>query len=353
MQDDILGALRKDLRQHPQSTHSRAGQVPGAVVCATPRHASWLNDADFMAAVVRELRARRQYTDPAMTKFHVLAAVVDGLPPVVQPGTVQEGMSFLSDDATDFLPGLWDNTSESLPDTVSSSLCFSRKFPTVRLNHTVIYSEQKDHHLTLPLANTLFLNGRRSTLLVSEWTVTDDDATQEHPPRMELSRMATKATQVIKIRAPGTQRTRLSIAGRLAPICPPRIIKGVLGNIISEIEIEGKPSPASAELQQGIPRFLEQRIIQDPTASQPSGPVSVWALVTPRSLVPPRTSKPEKQTVRSHGGLVRYAAHTPSLVGQDTHAPGDFLTTLLPLGSRLHRVCKYIQVHDHKSIHGF
>lgn len=348
MQDDILGALRNNLHQEIQSHHAGTSRIPAAVICASPRHASWLSDVDFMADVIRELRARRNYTGPQSTKFHLLAAVVDGMPPLVRDGVVQEGMSFLTSDSDRFLPGLWDNTSDSLPDTVAASLCFTRKY-------SMLYSEKPgfragmDHYATLPLANTLFLNGRRSTLLVSEWTITNDGA-QDHLSKIKLSRIAEKRNQSIRIHRPTKRTIKLSVWCGVDPICPPRIVKGGLGNIISEIDIEGKVSPASEELQNQIHLWLRKQREQAPTESQPSGPVSVWALVTPRRVVEPEF-KPENESVEAtERALAKYNELASTTVRFAKHHSWGLNTTILiHHGSRLLRVCKFIQIHSSKN----
>lgn len=350
---DIVQLLRKRVfgentypnRRLPASEHPFGQlQVPAAVVLASPRHASWLNDVHFMAEVVRELKRMSQTEQYILTKFHLLAAVVEGLPAITPGGVPQEGLSFLMGHADRLLPGLWSDTHQSLPDTVASSLSFAT---TVTNTHAPKFwprARYVDIGVTLPLANTLFLTGRRTTLLVSEWDIVSDDA------KIERSRTAEKRNQTVNF-----LQGRLSVECRLHAITPPRIVADVLGNIVSKIEIEGTPSPASADLQREIPIWLQDRNKQSPKERTP-GPVAVWALVTPRQYILDMTNSNGLQQRNQFQESNRFQKRNEFQASKESQESseqvlskhkalfeGASVGALVRRCSRLVRVCKYTQ----------
>lgn len=224
-----------------------------AVILATPRHASWLTDEDFMSGLVTSLRPDRK--EPA--DLHVLAAVVDGVASTWPSREMRDGFSIQLGSLHDILPGLWDEATNAPSNPESEPSCLSVLLP-------------RDLTLTLPLANTLFQTGRRSTLLASVWGDGWPKIIEKRSQTVNLSRLA--------------ELRRSGVHVPLVPITHPRMILEGLGNILAKIDIEGEPSPASKELQVNIPRLLEARRLR-PTSTQGPGPVGVWALVIPGSEI--------------------------------------------------------------------
>lgn len=235
---------------------------------ATPQHALWFNDHKFMADLIAVVKNSECAHLAKTSSFNVLAAVVDGLYPQLPSRKIRQGLSIQFGNVNQLLPGLWENTFQFNPDSEAESQ-LSVIFPRA--------AENKNVKLTLPLANTLFQTGRRSTLLVSEWKSTEGTST------FKLTRMAEKRTQIINL-PQTTDEAHLGINSPLVPITHPRIISEALGNVISKIDIEGNPSPASKELQVNIPRLLETRKLNSPSEFIP-GPISVWALTIPKDIV--------------------------------------------------------------------
>lgn len=331
----ILGALDQRLGPSTKTPTLGADKVPAAIVLASPRHASWLSDVDFMAEVVRHLRRRyvKQEKEAIATQFHLLAAVVDALPSATPDGSPQEGLSFATGYSDKMFRGeLWKDTLESAPDMAASSVSFRVhvRDPYEEQGGT-IKTREEDFCLTLPLANTLFLNGRRSTLLASAWDITPSTE-QEKLADIQLSRMEEKRTQTVVMPKPQSSPLSLSIQCHLTPIGEPRIVRHVLGNIVSRIDIDGQLSPASEELQREIPRLLGK------------GPVSVWALIFPgRCTQAPNTtadvSPKDAQRVHSEYNqlIERLKAESPNQIESPFLPP---VGAMLRSGCRLFRICE-------------
>lgn len=288
------------------------------MILTTPRHASWLTDSDFMSGLVASLRPQPRL--PSHT-FHVLAAVVDGLCPSWPSREIRDGFSIQLGSLQGILPGLWDETTPATADSKNEPASLS-----VLLNEQAL--------LTLPLANTLFQNGRRSTLLASEWGGGVLKTIEKRSQTIDLSRLPQMRT--VAVHAP------------LVPITRPRMILEGLGNILAKVDIEGKASPASQELQVNIPRLLEARRLQSDVGHVP-GPVGVWALVIPgyilgglgdRSL----TASPEtirRNALRHLGpayGKLAYELSTEreSMAWELSTVLGD----ILKKGAHFHKICK-------------
>ncbi|ROV91307.1 hypothetical protein VSDG_07785 [Cytospora chrysosperma] len=253
-----------------------------AVILASPRHASWLTDESFMADLVSSLEGPPLPGASAVSSsFHVVAAVVDGLSPRAPSRELQEGLSIQLGYRDRLLPGLWDTTEPQDRQPTLSQRADSE--PSSALSILLprrMTAKNARISLTLPLANTLFQNGRRSTLLVSEWRQSEAEGTRMS--RFKLAKMAEKRSQVIDL--PSTVLfDSVNIRAPLAPITQPRKVMEALGNILAKIEVKGELSSASMELQTNIPRLLEARGALSQSDS-PTGRPGVWAVVYPKHM---------------------------------------------------------------------
>ncbi|ROV99960.1 hypothetical protein VMCG_06256 [Cytospora schulzeri] len=257
---------------------SRPGREErAAVVLVSPRHASWLDDKSFMADLVASLEG----ASDVGPKFHLVAAVVSGLSPRAPSRELQEGFSIQVGSRNGLVPDLWARTSPevdppSLPQRADSEPSSALSILLPRQ----ITSKEARITLTLPLANTLFQNGRRSTLLVSEWRQAKGPG--PHKSLFELVRMAEKRSQVIDLPA-SVVADKVNIRAPLVPITYPRKVLEGLGNILAKIEISGVSSPASKELQTNIPRLLETRGVLSRSEAA-AGRLGVWAVVYPKHM---------------------------------------------------------------------
>lgn len=264
-------------------------------------------------------------------KFHLLAAVVDGLSARKPSRELQEGLSIHVGQLDSLLPGLWDSTS---PRDAADSIPHSVQDPDLPSSLSILLPQKMSADesritVTLPLANTLFSNGKRSTLLASEWS-------------LATVRTAEKHSQVIDL--PSTVLfDQVDMTAPLVPVTHPRKILEGLGNIIAKVEVDGEPHPASMELQTNITRLIEAR--RALRFSRPvSGAIGVWAMIYPKHMFLPR----EDMARFYYSVKARYLGPALGKLAFDMSTDVERLAweseTVLRNaffeGSRLHKICK-------------
>lgn len=197
----------------------------------------------------------------------VLAAVVDDLHALGPDGGPMAGLSVLQGDEGMLLPSVdapaapRSARSREAPRTASLRFSLPAEAPRGPLS------------LNMPLANTVFHNGRDSTLLSCTWT---------SQPNGTYTLASTSEKTLQEIALPGTSPF-LSVP--LIPVTPPRKILGCLGNIVSQIEVDGAGVPASTELENEVQGVFDRRKAAG-NLSRDGMPVDVWALVsTPSGTV--------------------------------------------------------------------
>lgn len=283
-----------------------------AVIIASPRHASWLTDTEFMTGLTQVLLRKRlnaqERSSPASSSspFHTLTAVVDGLHPKVGSQEMQEGVSVQFGSLHRLLPELWDEAPiEETPGIQKRPLVG----PDLESAHvSVVLSKptefRRGHTVTLPLANTLFHNGQRTTLMASEWLVGSKDQS------VTLSRMIPKRTQKIDLSMsnmlPVQDAREFRMLCPLVPITHPRKIVEGLGNILAKVDVEGELAPASKELQVNIPLLLQAR--QSWSEYDPkSARVGVWALIIPEHLFVQHDASQQSSVNTTHKPLSTFS----------------------------------------------
>ncbi|KAH0528342.1 hypothetical protein TsFJ059_003223 [Trichoderma semiorbis] len=223
-----------------------------AVLLVTPSFAKDLEDANLMGDFARLMAGSAD-----VGRFHVLSAVVDHLAAPIGSLRPLQGVSVLRSHLDDMLPHLWQNNPPKSKDDADSvsALTFSLGDPS----------------LTLPLARTTFHNNRASTLLLSEFDLT------QSPP--QLARQTEKHSQFVKVLLDNDIKSlaHLDTWTPLMPLTQPRTVTESFGNIIRGIEVDGTTIPASTELED-IVNALHKQNAQSGVLS---GPVGVWAMVTP------------------------------------------------------------------------
>lgn len=268
--------------------------------------ASWLEDPRFVAPLLRRAMttghcsADPHTADTAPSSswaqdvpprggISVLSAVVDGLllPPGgekaggARGGTGElgevaaagaEGLAVVSGYGEDILPGLWEERRRPREEG-RAGLVF--RVPGLAGGGRGGRREMTMMEVSVPVANTVFQNGRTSTVFASRW----EGATWD---RLEMVRREDAGKAVVSVPAAedGEEEARVSVP--LVSITPLRPVAAALGNILKTLAVDGKAVPASKELEANVPRLLESR--RRMGLGEILGPLNVWALVVPARL---------------------------------------------------------------------
>ncbi len=242
--------------------------------------------------------------------LHVLSGITDGLSPHGLSGEPRSGFSVLYGPTDNILPGLWgkDGFTGTSQDRTS---CVS--FVTNPLEGNTGALE-----VTLPLANTVFQNGRRSTLYASRWDVRDGGS-------VALRMKDPKITQQIAAKGDSVDQA-LSIIP-LLPLTPPRKIVAGLGNIVRQVEVDGSVTPASRELEAIMPSIFEERAQREPISSP--RPIGVWCWVIP----------PHVMEAKKFDNLKLFKAGSSQTEADIIANSNEIFSELLSSGCRLHKIC--------------
>ncbi|KAI1470264.1 uncharacterized protein F4812DRAFT_258762 [Daldinia caldariorum] len=242
----------------------------GAAIFASRDFATWLEDESFVSGVLESLFKGKTTGQDNSAPINVLCAVTDALTPKRLFSEPQTGLSILYGSADGILPGLWsaeDSESNISQDRESSVSFLSNPLPR----------DTRPLEITLPLANTIFQNGRRSTLFASRWQ-------RDHGGSILRTMIHEKKSQRICLRAISGDHINPILP--LLPLTPPRKIIAGLGNIVRQVEVNGTATPASKELEAIIPKVFDKRSERD--ASYSPGPIGVWCWVIPPDVVEKR-----------------------------------------------------------------
>ncbi len=232
--------------------HYTKWQQPTVCILATPTFASWLEaSSEFIPKALQSVvgRSNAGYVD-------VVCAVVDGLAP--RPISMKDpsGEGFSIWRRSNVPDDVWVQDATVSSPTLQSTLTLQRGRDT----------------LTLPLANTLFRNGRHSTLLISRWKSTGES--------FKINRAQIEKQNVL-LRGLGGKKSYYPIRSCIPsiPLTPMRRVQDGLGNIVRTIDFgqEGVKNvgPASRELEQSVTEYLAQE-------GHGSSTVNVWALIIPQ-----------------------------------------------------------------------
>ena len=267
-----------------------ARQIPLVVLLVTPLHIELLNHD---VSLIPEIVCKAFSTCDVGQEFHVIAAVVDRVPhtqsepsePYITTKVVKndglEGISVCILDSETAAPDLWTtqaqpNARKAMSVQQQSTLSFilqpTPQFVEALINQTPPQSVTS-RSVQLPVANTLFRNGRTSTLLAQRWIVASN---QEPRPELRLAEeidLPQQSLHMSGIVGSKAYYHRYSLNPQLTLITPPRIIAAGMGNIIRTIQFGDnfeKTMPASTELESAVARIRQTRKID-----------GIWAQVTP------------------------------------------------------------------------
>jgi hypothetical protein len=292
---------------------------PAVVLLCTPSFATWLDDQRFIPSVLENIFSEDNELVLVDLEVSILAAVVDGLPPIKLqgqpiPDQTSEGFAFLTGNRDEILPGLWNGHE-------SQSRQSQHEKSNVTFSFPIVWQDKSDSHafdITVPLSNTMFRNGRISTLLASKWQKTDDLKLFVNTQHNE------KQSQRIVLEPRTLKDGKMPIP--LTPLTPWREIKSGLGNIVRQLANEdGESVPASNELETSVVAYLKTRGLPQQT-------VSVWAIVLPGD----NRAEHVKQVVHSQNGHFRKDRQARWTDPLTSESPWNTIR----LGGTLHRICE-------------
>ena len=242
----------------------------------TPSLISLLYEDDpFIPDLIRQVFGQ----SPKQTKVDVVVGVVDRISRRPGNGSSRgsEGLSLRLSPSLPTIPCLWSTTQENLeqstrPPQQQRTLSFQIVRGTLSFQGMAAASDVTAaiRTLDLPLANTVFLNGRTSTLFAQRWVV---NPTQGSGAWLVREKHKALDRQVVCL----FERTRYSHLPRLdmPPYripTPPRVIDSSMGNIIRTFRNYPAPTPASAEIEKALPSW----------GPGPSSTFEIWAQIIPR-----------------------------------------------------------------------
>ena len=327
------------------------------VVLASPEFAAWLDDATFLAALLQQLPLSHPQSS-ADTGTSVLCAAVAA---IAAPQTASKfgqvpvsGLSIAYGNTEALLPGLWhgDGSKEevlrssrgSIGSDLDNDAAITIETPP--LAGSSLTSSGGSLRVTLPLCNTIFQNGRRSTLLASLWEHSGPGGTFERHrvDSREHQLVVVPPTPGTRATAEGSSTSQVSVP--LFALSEPLKIASGLGNIVRQVldTKSNKPIPAARGLESDIPALLTARRKASPGLED--GALAVWGLVVPEKAIP--FYEQLRLRLQSQGDLSLHALasgadHAPAAEQQVAHQTSAHFTALLSAGCRLHRICRSLQ----------
>ncbi|KAF7955984.1 hypothetical protein EAE96_004905 [Botrytis aclada] len=247
------------------------------VILVTPAFANWLEDENFIKRVLECFTYH--HVDGKPNYIVVVGAVVDGLAPspddipIAERAGPLEGFSFLHGLRSRVLrpDNVWNPESSKDNSTNPDKLSYliisgnkSQKPWELALSTTI----------SLPLANTLFVNGKHSTLEIAKWTRRNEGEykciQREQKQHQHIKAFHYENTMIPPIFVPAV------------PLTLPRPIANGLGNIVRQLSFGSGDTdnrPASSELETQVTRFMEYSNLRTS--------IGVWALIYRKELLDP------------------------------------------------------------------
>lgn len=271
-----------------------------AVVLLTPEMSRLLYDNAFLAGLAKILKNSTQDVD----EFHLLAAIVDKLPPVALK-TYAHGVSVLRSRKDVLLPHLWDPVSPKQSQDAETVAALTFDLPD--------HGGPKES-LTLPLAKTIFHNNKLSTMVAARF-----DMSGLNPHLLQFTESSNHRVNLpIQKIAPWAP---------LSPLTAARKITESFGNIVRGVEVDGETVPASTELEAAINRLWQ------PYPNAKPSPTVVYALVTPEPIASTlHPSKPQP------GLTMQTGTSTAESIVKEIDQSSEYVAEVWTSGGNLHKV---------------
>jgi hypothetical protein len=217
-----------------------------AVFIVTPRLAQLFDSGSpFLRSAMKKIYGKRLSQSGRIVQVSALVAVVDKIPGNWLIGEQRfepcEGVSLLikTPVSSSF------TVSESGDKDQKSVLEFRSDFGKLYEDSPVIGRTC----YRLPLANTLFINGRRTTMNYTTWKKV------RLPQQKSRSVLEVDASQFLRTYRFSSFNPPEAMEESIVPLVPitkPRSVKTAMGNVIREIEVDNKTVPASSELEAAV-----------------------------------------------------------------------------------------------------
>ncbi|KAG4428536.1 hypothetical protein IFR05_015982 [Cadophora sp. M221] len=266
------------------------------VILFTPGLAALVeNDVTLVPDLLKSMTRTSEWDYGKPLQIDVVCACVDGLAPGPEMLSMSRGQR--PKEGFSILHGLRKNTLHPL---WTGSETSPSKSPSIQSSITLRKGLSGPPDVTLPLANTLFKNGRLSTLLVSRW---------QYNPASEgfvaIEGPVERTNVVVNLLDTVTSRIPHSYIPAV-PLTPARPIVNGLGNIVRTVDFGGEEGigPASRELESTVTEYLDFREYGNTT-------IDVWALIVPPESVPKRADSglelatPEDKFLSTNGSEIR------------------------------------------------
>lgn len=279
----------------PTFTTEESRSIKNVIILATPSLAHALERVDFLQMIVAKIYSASDMAPSQVPNFSAseievksvaaVAAVVDALP---YNETLEgrqrdaEGLSILFSSGSVYSePALPELTGD---DNANYTFTFvSRSNAPDSSSDLDIGRPLGFEYLTLPVANTFFVNGSRATLIEDLWKVVlkrsmteaneeDDQVVPHisHEKRKDLqSATIDAAFQCDAIGQSVLPLTRLTEG---------RAITKAMGNVVTEIQTQEAKVPASTELESSVSEYIKR----NPVATS-AGPLLIYASIVPAS----------------------------------------------------------------------
>lgn len=283
---DILSSL-------PSSPTPLLAQNSVPLLLVTPTFAHWLEPShDFLPQLMRQLYGNDSNTNT----LYAVAAVIDKIPERSALSKLEsEGLSLLATDKDNVHGKAVPPRRFGGPANEESDILVS-----IQNEQTSQTLTSVTHEVGLRLTNTVFVNGKESTLFGMCWTRDGTTNAYTLDSTIDLTSCAVTSTSS----AGASPHLKLP----LYPIGDKRKVIASMGNILRQISKSTDPNsqepiPASSELEKDLPQYIKEHNITDQR-------VTVWALV-------------EKPDIK---------------VGDHSLPTRDYLIQSLRQGGKLHRV---------------